>query len=81
MIRNSEKMAIIQRVIFLLILNLSICDKYEPEPDDIAPSVQVPRYDCSKMTENNLNSLNQLKPCNMSIQNIQMNDIKLTMCT
>ena len=78
---NSEKMAIIECVIFLLILNISTCDKYEPKPDNIAPSVQVSHYDCSEMTENNLYSLNQIKPCNMAHQNIQMNDVKLTMYT
>ena len=65
---------------FLLILNISICDKYEPNIDDIAPSVEVSHYDCSEMTENNLYSLNQFKPCNM-VQNIQMNDVKLIMYT
>ena len=74
-------MAIIECVIFLLILNISICDKYEPKLDDIAPSVQLSHYDCSDMTENNLYSLNQVKPCNMAPQNIQMNDVKLTMYT
>ena len=74
-------MAIIECVIVLLMLNISICDEYEPRPDDIAPSVQVSHYDCSEMTENNLHSLNQVKPCNMAPQNIQMNDVKLTMYT
>ena len=81
MITNSEKMAIIESVVFLLMLNISICDKYEPKPDDIAPCVQLSHYDCSEMTENNLFSLNQVKPCNMTPQNIQMNDVKLTMYT
>ena len=62
-------------------LNISICDKYEPKPCDIAPSVQVSHYDRSEMTENNLYSLNQVKPCNMAPQNIQLNDVKLTMYT
>ena len=74
-------MAILECVIFLLILNMSICDKYEPKLDDTAPSVQVSHYDWSEMTENNLYSLNQVKPCNMAPQNIQMNDVKLTMYT
>ena len=78
---NSEKMAIIESVIFLLILNISIHDKYEPKPDNIVPSVQVSHYDCSEMTENNLYSPNQVKPCNTAPQNIQMNDVKLTMYT
>ena len=77
----SEKMAIIECVIFLLMLNISICDKYEPRPDDIAPSVQESHYDCSEMTENNLYSLNQVKHCNMAPQNIQMNDVKLATYT
>ena len=81
MIINSEKMAIIESVIILLMLKNSVCIKYEPRPDDIAPSVQVSNYDCSEMTENNLYSLNQVKPCNMAPQNIQMNDVKLTMYT
>ena len=33
------------------------------------------------MTENNLYSLNQVKPFTMALQNFQMNDVKLTMCT
>ena len=33
------------------------------------------------MTENNLYSLNQVKPCNMAAQNIPMVDVKLTMYT
>ena len=78
---TSEKMAIIECVICLLILNVSICEKYKPKPDDIALSVQVSQYDCSEMTENNLYSLNQVKPCNMAPQNIQMKDVKLTMYT
>ena len=74
-------MAIIDCVIIILIINNSICEKYETKPDDIATSVQVSHYDCSEMTENNLYSLNQVKPCNMAPQNIQMNDVKLTMYT
>ena len=74
-------MASTERVIFLLMLNISVRDKYEPKFDDLAPSVQVSHYDCSEMTENNLYSLNQVKPCNMSPQNIQMNDVKLTRYT
>ena len=80
-IMNSEKMAIIECVIFLLMLKISICDECEPRLDDIAPSVQLSHYDCSEMTENNLYSLNQVKPCNMAPQNNQMNDVKLTMYT
>ena len=74
-------MAIIECVLFFLILNFSVCVKYEPKHDDIALSVQVSHYDCSEMTENNIYSLNEVKLFNMAPQNIQMNDVKLTMYT
>ena len=81
---NIEKFSIIDCAVFLLMLNISIiaiCDKYEPKPDDNAPSVKVSHYDCSEMTGNNLYSLNQIKLCNMAPQNIQMNGVKLVMYT
>ena len=78
---NSEKMAIIEYVILPLMLNISFDDKKEPKPDDIALSVQVFHYDCSEMTENDLYSLNQIKPCNMAPVKIQMTDVKLSMYT
>ena len=71
-------MAFIECVIFLLMLNISLYGKYEPKPDDIAPSVRVSHYECSEMKENNLYSLNQVEPCNMAPQNFEMNDVKLT---
>ena len=60
-------------------LSISISDQYEPELDDIAPSLTVSHYDCSEMTENNLYSLNEVKTCNMAAQSRQMNNVKLTM--
>ena len=59
---NSEKTAFIECVIYLLMLSIPLSDKYELEPDYIALSVQLSHYDCSEMTENNLYSLNQVKP-------------------
>ena len=67
---NSEKMAIIESAIFLSMLNIFVSDKYDPRPYDIARSVQVSHHGCSEMTENNLYSLNQIKPFNMAPQNI-----------
>ena len=62
-------------------LSLFLYDKYKPKPDNVAPSAQIPRYDCSEMTENNFYPLNQVKPCNMAPQNIEMNDVNLNMYT
>ena len=78
---KSEKIAFIDCVLLLLLLNFSFCDKYKPKPDDVAPSVQVSHFDCSEMTENNFYSLNQFKPCSMAPQKIEMINVKLTMYT
>ena len=78
-IMNSEEMASIECIIFFLMLNISLFDKNEPKPDDIEPSVHVSQFDCSKMSENDIYSLNQVKACNMAPQKIELNDLKLTM--
>ena len=74
-------MASIECVLFLLMLNNSFCNKFEPKPDDNVPSVQISQYDCSEMTESNISSVNQVKPCKMAPQIIEMNDVKPTMHT
>ena len=61
--------------------NTSECDKYDPKLDDIALSVQISHYHCSEMTVNSLCSLNQAKPCNMAPQNVQINEVQLTIHT
>ena len=81
LITNSEKKTFIECVIFLLLLNMFLCDKYEAKANDFAPSVELSHYDCSGMTKNNLYSLNNVKPCIMSPQINKMNDVKLTMYT
>ena len=62
-------------------LKIFVCDKYEPKPDEIAPSVQVSYYDSSEVMKNNLYSLYQVKTCNMAPQIVQMNNVKLTIYT
>ena len=71
---DSEKIYYKYFVIFILMLpiNLIYADKKQPILDDIAPTVTVSHYDCSEMSENNLYSLNQVKPCNVAPENIDM---------
>ena len=63
------------------VLNISLCHKYGPKDDNSAPSVQISQFDCCEMTQNNLYSLNQVKPCDMAPLVFEMNDVKLTMYT
>ena len=44
-IKNCEMMAFVEDALLLLMLNVSLCDKYELNPDDIAPSQQVSHSD------------------------------------
>ena len=80
----SEKMGYKQLYIVLSVLiSTSFANeaKYKPKPDDIAPSVTVTHYDCSEMTENNLYSLNQVKPCNFAPENIELSDASINLYT
>ena len=65
----------------MLSINLIYADKKQPILDDIAPTVTVSHYDCSEMSENNLYSLNQVKPCNVAPENIDMSHAKVKMYT
>ena len=56
-------------------------DKRQPILDDIAPSVAVSHYDWSEMSKNNLHRQNQVKPCNVAPENIDMSYAKIKMYT
>ena len=55
--------------------------KYKPKSESIAPTIMVTHYDCSEMTENNLYSLNQVKPCNLSPENIELSTASVNFYT
>ena len=55
--------------------------KYPTNSDAIAPTVMVTHYDCSEMTENNLYSLNHVKPCNMAPENIELSEASINLYT
>ena len=80
---DSEKIYCKYLVIFILMLsiNLIYADKKQPILDDIAPTVTDSHYNCSEMSENNLYSLNQVKPCNVAPENIDMSYAKIKMYT
>ena len=67
--------------ILMLSINLIYADKRQPILDDIAPTVTVSHYHCSEMSENNLYSLNHVKPGNVAPENIGMSYAKVKMCT
>ena len=75
---DSEKIYCKYLVTLILILSINpiYTDKKQTILDDIAPTVTVSQYDCSEMSENNLYSLNQVKPCNVAPENIDMSYAK-----
>ena len=52
-----------------------------PNLDDIAENLSVSHYDCGEMTENKLYALNQVRPCHVSPENIEMNPAVITIYT
>ena len=52
-----------------------------PNLDDIAQGLSVSHYDCREMTENKLYALNQVRPCHVSSENIEINPAKITVYT
>ena len=52
-----------------------------PNLDDIAQRISLSHYDCGEMTENKLYALNQVRPCHVSPENIEINPAIITIYT
>ena len=50
-----------------------------PDIDQVAPSLKVSHYDCSKMTENTLYAINQVQPCHITPEELEIRNARITL--
>ena len=67
--------------IIIILINNATPEPRKPKIEDLAPTIKVSHYDCSEMTENNLYSLNQVKPCNMAPENVEVSQATISLYT
>ena len=52
-----------------------------PDEDQVAPALKVSHFDCSEMTENTLHTINQVRPCHITPEELQLSEAKVVLYT
>ena len=52
-----------------------------PDADQVAPALKVSHFDCSSMTENSLFATNQVRPCHITPEDLEVSKATITLYT
>ena len=52
-----------------------------PDEDQVAPALKVAHFDCSGMTENTLYAINQVRPCHITPEELEISKAKIVLYT
>ena len=52
-----------------------------PDADQVAPALKVSHFDCSSMTENSLYAINQVRPCHITPEELEVSKATITLYT
>ena len=52
-----------------------------PDADQVAPALKVSHCDCSEMTENILYAINQVRPCHITPEQLEISNARITLFT
>ena len=52
-----------------------------PDADQVAPALKVSHFDCSSMTENSLYAINQVRPCHITPEELEVSKATFTLYT
>ena len=52
-----------------------------PDADQIAPALKVSHFDCISMTENSLYAINQVRPCHITPEKLEVSKATFTLYT
>ena len=71
------------KLLFLQILALTfeVVFNLTPDEDQVAPALKVAHYDCSEMTENTLCAINQVTPCHITPEELEVSKAKVVLYT
>ena len=50
-----------------------------PDADQVAPALKVSHFDCSSMTENSLYAINQVRPCHITPEELEVSKATITL--
>ena len=52
-----------------------------PDADQVAPALKVSHFDWSSMTENSLYAINQVRPCHITPEELEVSKATITLYT
>ena len=65
----------------ILALTVEVVSNFTPDEDQVAPALKVAHFDCSEMTENTLYALNQVRPCHITPEELEISKAKIVLYT
>ena len=65
----------------ILALTVEVVLNLNPDEDQVAPALKVAHFDCSEMTENTLYALNQVQPCHITPEELEISKAKIVLYT
>ena len=65
----------------LLVFRSEVVYTLVPDADQVAPALKVSHFDCSSMTENSLYAINQVRPCHITPEELEVSKATITLYT
>ena len=65
----------------ILVLQADVIYTITPDGDQVAPALKVSHYDCSEMTEKTLYAINQVRPCHITPEELEISNARITLYT
>ena len=65
----------------ILALTVEVVFNLTPDDDQVAPALKVAHFDCSEMTENTLYAINQVRPCHITPEELEVSKAKVVLYT
>ena len=65
----------------ILALTVDLVSNSTPDENQVAPALKVAQFDCSEMTEDTLYAINQIRPCHVTPEELEVSKAKFVLYT
>ena len=65
----------------ILVFYTEVAFDLVPDADQVAPALKVSHFDCSSLTENSLYAINQVRPCHITPEELEVSKATITIYT
>ena len=65
----------------LLVFRSEVVYTFVPDADQVAPALKVSHFDCSSLIKNSLYAINQVRPCHITPEEVEVSKAIITLYT